>query len=83
MSFDDHDIAELVPHSGAMILLDRIVGAEPGALRSEVTVRNDGIFSDDDGVVSATGGIEYMAQTIAAYAGLRSLASGGCVRPGL
>jgi len=83
MSLADRDVADLVPHAGAMVLLDRIVASEPGELTAEVVVRNDGIFSDDDGAVSATVGIEYMAQAIAAYAGLRSLASGGRVRPGL
>ena len=76
-------MAELVPHSGAMILLDRILASAPGSLTSGVIVRDDGIFSDDDGAVSATVGIEYMAQTIAAYAGLRALRTGGRVRLGL
>ena len=83
MNLEEHAVADLVPHAGAMILLDRLLAAEPGALTSEVVVRNDGIFSDDDGAVSASVGIEYMAQTIAAYAGLRALAAGGRVRPGL
>jgi predicted hotdog family 3-hydroxylacyl-ACP dehydratase len=83
MNVDERDIAELVPHSGAMILIDRLVASAPGSLTAEATVRNDGIFSDDDGAVSATVGVEYMAQTISAYSGLRSLGSGGRVRPGL
>ena len=63
------DIANLIPHTGGMVLLDRIVGYDEHGLTAELAVRGDGLFGDDK-TVPAWAGIEYMAQTIAAYAGV-------------
>jgi predicted hotdog family 3-hydroxylacyl-ACP dehydratase len=51
--------------------LDRIAGHGDGWLEAEATIRLSGPLSDTAGV-GAWRGIEYMAQTIAAYAGLRA-----------
>lgn len=64
-------ITELVPQTGAMCLLDRVVSADADSLRAEVTIRANGLFSYD-GVVGAWVGMEYMAQAIAAWAGWQS-----------
>ena len=61
-------IAELVPHQGAMCLLDRLLAAEGERLSAEVVVPAQGLFSHDGGV-GAWVGIEYMAQAVAAWAG--------------
>lgn len=66
-------VSELVPHKETMLLLDRVNWVSNEAAEAETIVRNDGLFND----VSTTGynsvpawlGMEYMAQTIAAYAG--------------
>jgi predicted hotdog family 3-hydroxylacyl-ACP dehydratase len=83
MTFTQLDVADLLPHAGGMILLDRVVAADEQSLSAEVVVRNDGIFSDDDGAVSVAIGVEYMAQTIAAFAGVRALAAQDEVRLGM
>lgn len=62
-------VTELIPHSGSMVLLDRIVDYDDQWLIAELVVRRDGLFGDDE-TVPAWAGIEYMAQTIAAYAGV-------------
>lgn len=63
---------ECVPHSGNMVLLDRLVSVGDETLTAELTVRADGLF-DSDGQVPAYLGIEYMAQAIAAFAGYHAL----------
>ncbi|WP_340122256.1 hotdog family protein [Methylobacter svalbardensis] len=62
-------VAELIPHAGSMVLLDRIIDYDDQGLTAELVVRGDGLLGDDQSV-PAWVGIEYMAQTIAAYAGV-------------
>jgi predicted hotdog family 3-hydroxylacyl-ACP dehydratase len=75
-------ILELVPHSGPMSLLDRVIAVEGEKLSAEVVVPADGLFSHDGGV-GAWVGIEYMAQAIAAWAGWQSRQLGEPPRIGL
>jgi predicted hotdog family 3-hydroxylacyl-ACP dehydratase len=79
---DTSDIARFVPHAGSMRWLDRIVGYGDDWLEAEVTVRPDSLVGDGTGV-GAWAGIEYMAQTIGAYAGLRARMCGEPVKIGL
>ncbi|HUB89609.1 MAG TPA: hotdog family protein [Dyella sp.] len=62
-------IAEVVPHAGAMILLDDIVEAERERIVCTRTIRAGGLFVEDDGSMPAWVGVELMAQAIAAWAG--------------
>jgi predicted hotdog family 3-hydroxylacyl-ACP dehydratase len=62
------DIRSLVPHTGAMLLLDRVLAMDADSLCAEVVIRDDSLFCADGGVGSWVG-IEYMAQAIAAHAG--------------
>lgn len=75
-------ITELVPHQGAMCLLDRVITADGERLSAEVVVPADGLFSHDDGV-GAWVGIEYMAQAVAAWAGWQARQLGEAPRIGL
>ena len=79
MSFPD--IRELVPHSGDMVLLDRVLSADLENLCAEVTMRADTLFCDGAGVGSWVG-IEYMAQAIAAHAGYLARMAGAPVKIG-
>jgi predicted hotdog family 3-hydroxylacyl-ACP dehydratase len=65
------NVRDVVPHSGRMMLLDRVVAADADSLTSEVTIRADTLFARAEGV-GAWVGVEYMAQTIAAFAGARA-----------
>jgi len=65
-----NDIASLIPHSGEMVLLDRVIDYDDNRLSAELVVRGDGLLAGDENSVPAWIGIEYMAQTIAAYAGI-------------
>ena len=79
MSFPD--IRELVPHSGDMVLLDRVLSADTENLCAEVTMRANTLFCDGAGVGSWVG-IEYMAQAIAAHAGWLARGRGEEVKVG-
>lgn len=70
------NIEAYVPHRGSMRLIDRLIEVDEEHVVAETVVPLDGLFVRD-GHVPAWVGIEYMAQTIAAWAGGRSLRSGG------
>lgn len=65
----------LVPHRGAMLLVDRAIEADDEHAVAEVVVPPDGLFARD-GRVPAWVGLEYMAQTIGVWAGTRAKAAG-------
>lgn len=75
------EIRELLPHSGSMILLDRVVAFDDESLCAEVRVREDSLFYRD-GAIGAWVGLEYMAQAIGAYAGYRARLRGEPVHIG-
>ena len=74
-------VADVIPHSGKMVLLDRIVDCDDNALSAELVVRDDGLLGNDK-TVPAWAGIEYMAQAIAAYAGIMAKQAGEPIRLG-
>lgn len=74
-------IESYVPHRGAMLLLDRLIAADEESAVAEVTVPLGGLFLHEAGMPSWVG-IEYMAQTVAAWAGWRALQKGRAVQIG-
>lgn len=75
------DIRTLVPHSGTMVLLDRLVEVGDETLCAEIVIAPDTLFCDEHGV-GAWVGIEYMAQAVAAFAGYEAQLRGESVRVG-
>lgn len=71
----DFHIDDVVPHAGPMSLLDRVIDFDDDSLQAEVTLRPQSLFAEERGV-PAWVGMEYMAQTIAAYAGVQRRLSG-------
>ncbi|MET0265486.1 MAG: hotdog family protein [Duganella sp.] len=65
------DVRTLLPHSGRMVLLDRVLSADDDNLCAEVLIHAGSMLAGADGV-GAWVGIEYMAQAIAAHAGWRA-----------
>ncbi|SIS40200.1 hotdog family protein [Neptunomonas antarctica] len=63
-------VAELVPHSGKMSLLDNIIAYGEDWLQAQVFITADSMFAEPQGV-PAWIGLEYMAQTIGAFSGLQ------------
>lgn len=72
----DSVLDDWIPHRGAMRLLDRVVLVDEERAVAEVDVPVDGLFTRD-GQVPAWIGIEYMAQTISAWAAGRAKRSTG------
>ena len=75
------DIRTLVPHSGAMSLLDTLLAADAETLEAQVTIGTGSMFCHG-GAVGAWVGVEYMAQAVAAHAGFEAQLRGEPVRVG-
>lgn len=74
-------IERYVPHRGSMLLLDRLLEAGEEHAVAQVRVARDGLFVQPQGV-PAWVAIEYMAQTVAAWAGWRAAQKGEAVKIG-
>lgn len=74
-------IENYVPHRGSMLLIDRLLAADEERAVAEVCVPRDGLFLQDEGMPSWVG-LEYMAQTVAAWAGWSALKAGKQVKLG-
>lgn len=75
-------IAELLPHSGQMILLDEVLRFGAEDVEARLTVRPGGLFNLADGSLPAWVGVELMAQTVAAFAGCQARQAGAPVQLG-
>ena len=64
-----------------MLLLERLLHADAETAVAQVTVPRDGLFLQDEGM-PAWVGLEYMAQTVAAWAGWQAVQAGQPVKLG-
>lgn len=62
-----------------MVLVDNVVEVGNEHIVVELTVREDGLFSQADRTVPAWVGLEYMAQTVAAFSGYHRRCAGEAV----
>lgn len=69
MQIDFH-IDEVVPHAGVMSLLDRVADYGEDWLVAQVHIGPRTLFAERQGVPAYVG-IEYMAQAVAAFAGVQ------------
>lgn len=75
MSEQLYPIEQVVPHGQPMILIDTLEHFDEDSVRTSLTIRPDSMFCDGH-KVDAWVGIEYMAQTIAAYSGSHARQAG-------
>jgi predicted hotdog family 3-hydroxylacyl-ACP dehydratase len=75
-------IEELLPHSGAMVLLDALTSWKQGEAECRLQIRDFAPFVAD-GRVQSVVTLEYMAQAVAACLGYEALLGGGAVRVGM
>jgi len=75
------DVAELLPHTGRMVWLDKVLTWDEDSVTAGLTVRGDALFGEGN-TVPAWAGIEYMAQTIGLYAGIHAKRAGEPIRLG-
>lgn len=76
------DVREFLPHTGNMVLLDRILEVGDNYLIALAEVRGDGWLLGNEYFVPASAGLEYMAQAIAAYVGYNAKQNNQPVRLG-
>lgn len=76
-------VATLVPQSGPMCLLDRILAHDAIGTVAAVDPARSALLAAPDGSVPVFVGLEYLAQCIAAHGGLAALSCGETPRPGL
>ncbi len=69
MGTQTYKISQLVPHEKPMLLIDRMLDYDDEWFKSEVEITKGSEFLNENNAVPSWVGIEYMAQTIAAYAG--------------
>ena len=79
----DWPLAELLPHAGDMILIDKIIRFDEEQIYTCLTVKPDGLFSLPDGSLPAWVGVELMAQSVAAFAGCHARRKGNPVELGV
>lgn len=75
-------IEQFLPHAGNMVLLDRIVEFNNQQLLTESDIHTDSLFADEEGNIPSWVGIEYMAQGVAAFAGIKARLKGDPVKLG-
>ena len=75
-------ISELLPHRAPMILINEACGMAGDDFLAKVRITSSSPFFSDVGV-PAWVGLEYMAQTVAAYSGAQGLADGGEITVGM
>ncbi|AMC34397.1 ApeP family dehydratase [Janthinobacterium sp. B9-8] len=71
----EYAISDIMPHSGKMLLLDCAIAGNDTHFECEVTINADNLFFTGTGV-GAWVGVEYMAQTVAAWAGWQARLAG-------
>jgi predicted hotdog family 3-hydroxylacyl-ACP dehydratase len=76
------EVAEIVPHAGRMIVLTGVASHDGDETVCAARIERDDLLADPSGDVPAWMGLEYMAQCIAAHAGLVARASGEPPRVG-
>ncbi|MAL29123.1 MAG: 3-hydroxydecanoyl-ACP dehydratase [Thalassospira sp.] len=65
-------VETLVPHAAPMLLIDRVLNADAESLTAEVRITKNSLFFPPTHGVPAYVGIEYIAQSVAAYSGWRA-----------
>ncbi|WP_298771405.1 hotdog family protein [uncultured Shewanella sp.] len=78
-----HDVTDYLPHDAPMIFIDKVIEYQTDMLVSEITITPQSPYFDASiaGVPNYVG-IEYMAQTIAALAGIEAKERDDIIRIG-
>lgn len=76
-------VPSLLPHSRAMVLIDSPAQYGDGWAESTVRIGEDSVFYKTGAGVPSWVGAEYMAQTIALYAGIGAHSAGEEIKIGL
>lgn len=70
--YTHEQIPQLIPQRPPIVMIDTVLSADEQGITTALTIKEDNIFLDDVHLVEA-GLIEHMAQTAAAFAGVRNI----------
>ncbi len=76
-----YNVSDLIAHEAPMILIDRIECYDDESIQSVIEIKLGSPFLNEN-AVPAYIGIEYMAQTVACFSGIKALDAGNAVRIG-
>lgn len=77
-----YPMSKVIIHKDTMLLIDEVVEYAENSLTAQLTITPQTEFLNADNVVPAWIGIEYMAQTIAAWAGVTHMNRGEELKKG-
>ena len=83
MAEQEYQVEDVLPHRHPMILIDEIVHSGDDFLEAAVSINERSQFYQSPEGVAAWVGIEYMAQAIAAFAGVKAKQHNEPVKIGL
>ena len=76
-------IEDLLPHRGAMLLLERITASDGSGVEAQAEISPSGWYVDESGAMPGWIGLELMAQAAAAQVGLEAWFEGRAAKPGV
>lgn len=82
ISWPLRDLSLVLPHRPPMILLDELIAYDENSATAKVEIRADSLFADQQGHVPTWIALEFMAQTVAAYAGMTAILQGNPIQLG-
>lgn len=74
-------VDRLLPHAAPMLLIDSVTGSSEDAAETEVTLRQDHILAQPEGIPAHIG-IELMAQSCGCHIGIKAMQRNEPIRPG-
>lgn len=77
----EFDILALIPQRPPMVMIDRLVYADDQTARGELVIRESNLFCEN-GMFRESGMTEFIAQTAAAYLGLKNRIGNSPVKEG-
>ena len=76
MLYQGEDIKKLIPQRDPIMMVDALVSVDGDVCETELAVRDNNFFIEEDQVLSEPGLIEHIAQSASAFAGYRCVLKG-------
>ena len=76
MLYQGEDIKKLIPQRDPILMVDALVSVDGDVCQTELGMREDNFFIEEDQLLSEPGLIEHIAQSASAFAGYRCVVKG-------
>ena len=76
MLYQGEDIKKLIPQRDPIMMVDALVSVDGDVCETELAVRDNNFFIEEDQLLSEPGLIEHIAQSASAFAGYRCVVKG-------